>query len=88
LLGANKGNIQVLDAKQGVLKIVASRGFKQDFLDCFSEVSAADGSACGKALQSGNRIVIEDVSRAIHSSFFCAQSHVQQASVQCSQRRS
>jgi GAF domain-containing protein len=61
LLGADKGNIQVLDAKQGALKIVASRGFKQDFLDFFSEVSAADGSACGKALQSGNRIVIEDV---------------------------
>ena len=40
LLGAHKGNIQVLDTKRGVLKIVASRGFKQDFLDFFSEVSA------------------------------------------------
>jgi len=61
LLGAHKGNIQVLDTKRGVLKIVASRGFKQDFLDFFSEVSAADGSTCGRALNSGNRIVIEDV---------------------------
>ena len=61
LLGADKGNIQVLDRKRGLLKIVASRGFKQSFLDFFSEVSASDASACGRALQSGNRIVIEDV---------------------------
>src|SRR5262245_2687993 len=61
LLGADKGNIQVLDGKRGVLKIVASRGFTPGFLDFFKEVSAADGSACGRALQSGNRIVIEDV---------------------------
>src|SRR5262245_51337535 len=61
LLGADKGNIQVLDTKQRVLKIVASQGFEQDFLDFFSEVSTADGSACGRALRSGERLVIEDV---------------------------
>ena len=61
LLGADKGNIQVLDTKQGVLRIVASRGFDRDFLDCFSEVSAADVSVCGRALRSDERLVIEDV---------------------------
>ena len=61
LLGADKGNIQVLDTNQGVLKIVAARGFERDFLDLFSEVSAAGASACGRALQSGKRLVIEDV---------------------------
>jgi PAS domain S-box-containing protein len=61
LLGADKGNIQVLDSKRGTLKIVASRGFDQDFLDFFSEVSAADDSVCGRALRSGKRLVVEDV---------------------------
>ena len=61
LLGADKGNIQVLDTKRGTLKIVASRGFDQDFLNIFSEVSAADDTVCGRALRSGKRLVIEDV---------------------------
>src|SRR5262245_7820231 len=61
LLGADKGNIQVLDTKQGVLKIVASRGFDRNFLDFFSEVSAADDSAFGSALRSCDRLMIEDV---------------------------
>src|SRR5262249_19345741 len=37
------------------------RGFQQEFLDFFLEVTAADDSACGRALRSGERIVIEDV---------------------------
>jgi PAS domain S-box-containing protein len=61
LLGADKGNIQIFDAKQGVLRIVASRGFERDFLNFFGEVSAEDGSACGRSLRSGKRLVIEDV---------------------------
>jgi len=61
LLGADKGNIQVLDSSRGKLNIAVNRGFKQEFLDCFNIVSAADGSACGRALRSGERIVIEDV---------------------------
>lgn len=61
LLGADMGNIQVLDPIQGVLKIVAARGFEQDFLTLFREVSSADDSACGRALRAGKRLVIEDV---------------------------
>jgi len=59
LLGADMGTIRILDA-QGVLKIEAHRGFKQELLDFF-EVSAAGNSACGRALRSGKRMVIEDV---------------------------
>jgi PAS domain S-box-containing protein len=61
LLGADKGNIQVLDSERGTLKIVASRGFDQDFLDVFREASAADDTVCGRALRSGKRLVVEDV---------------------------
>ena len=61
LLGADKGNIQLLDRNRGVLTILVQRGFQQEFLDFFREVSTTDDSACGRALRSGQRIVIEDV---------------------------
>jgi PAS domain S-box-containing protein len=61
LLGADMGAIRIFDATQGVLKIGAYRGFDQEFLDFFREVSAADDSACGRVLRSGKRMVIEDV---------------------------
>jgi GAF domain-containing protein len=61
LLGADKGNVQLLDRTHGRLVIVAQRGFEQPFLEFFKEVSAEDDSACGRALRSGERIVIEDV---------------------------
>jgi PAS domain S-box-containing protein len=61
LLGADKGNIQLLGAQGSVLSIVVQRGFEPDFLEFFREVSATDGSACGRALRSGQRIVIEDI---------------------------
>jgi PAS domain S-box-containing protein len=61
LLGADMGNIQLLDPQRKVLAIAAQRGFGQEFLDFFREVSGEDESACGKALRSGERIIIEDV---------------------------
>ena len=61
LLRADKGYIQLLDSLRGELKVTVSRGFKQEFLDCFNVVWAADDSAGGRALRSGERIVIEDV---------------------------
>lgn len=60
LLGADKGNVQLLNS-DGVLVIGAQRGFDQDFLEAFREVSAEDGSACGRALRSGQRIIIADI---------------------------
>ena len=61
LLGADKGNIQLLNLARGTLTIVAHRGFDRPFLDVFREVPAEENSACGRALRSGERIVIEDV---------------------------
>ncbi len=60
LVGADKGNVQLLNEK-GVLTIEAQSGFEQEFLDYFREVSADDDSACGRALRSGQQILIEDV---------------------------
>src|ERR1700719_3039500 len=63
LLGADKGNVQLLEGrgKDGVLRIAAQRGFQPDFLEHYREVSADDECACGRALRSGQRIIIEDV---------------------------
>ena len=61
MLGADFGNIQLLNVNRGVLTMEAQRGFEQEFLDFFREVSASDDSACGRALCSGERIIIEDV---------------------------
>jgi PAS domain S-box-containing protein len=61
LLGADMGNVQILDAERNVLTIAAQRGFERDFLDFFRKVSTRDDSACGRALRSGARMVIEDV---------------------------
>jgi len=61
LLGADKGNVQLLDPEGKVLTIAVQRGFDQDFLDFFREVSADDDSACGRALRLQSPVVIEDV---------------------------
>jgi PAS domain S-box-containing protein len=61
LMGADKGNVQLLDAERRVLTIAAHQGFEQDFLYFFREVSAADESACGRTLASGKRVIIEDI---------------------------
>jgi PAS domain S-box-containing protein len=62
LLGAHKGNVQLLsEGERRVLTIAAQQGFAQEFLDFFREVSAADDSACGRSLRSGARVIIEDI---------------------------
>ena len=60
-MGASMGNVQLLDPELRVLRIAAQRGFKEPFLSFFAEVSAADQSACGRALKSGEQIIISDV---------------------------
>ena len=61
MLGADMGNAQLLDAEDKVLRIVAHRGFNDDFLEHFREVSAEHDTACGRALRTDKPVVIEDV---------------------------
>ena len=58
---ADMGNIQLLE--DGVLKIIAQRGFNAEFLDFFNQVGDAE-SACGTAMTSGQRVIIEDVANS------------------------
>ncbi len=61
LLGADKGNIHILDPKSGILRIAAHRGFSQDFLDFFHEIRPGDRTVSGRALASGQPVVVEDI---------------------------
>jgi GAF domain-containing protein len=57
---ADLGNVQLVDRASGVLRIGAQRGFEAEFLDFFDAVH--DGvAACGSAMQSGRRVIVEDV---------------------------
>ncbi|HEX5410838.1 MAG TPA: PAS domain S-box protein [Terriglobia bacterium] len=61
LLGAAKGHVQLLGRVKGSLVIAAQRGFDQEFLDFFREVSLDHDTACGRALRLREPVVIEDV---------------------------
>jgi hypothetical protein len=47
-----------------VLKIAAHRGFEATFLTFFASVGTDDAAACGTAIRSIQRIVVEDVTQS------------------------
>lgn len=61
LVGADMGNVQLLNPGTRLLEIAEHRGFEKDFLESFREVSIEDGTACGRSLRSGRSITIQDV---------------------------
>lgn len=64
ITGAAKGNVQLLDEKSGALYIATHREFERPFLNFFAVVRAAESAACGQALKSGQRVIVEDVTRS------------------------
>jgi GAF domain-containing protein len=60
LVGADLGNVQILDRATTSLRIVAQKGFSPQFLTFFDTVDCG-GSACGAAWQRGKRVIINDV---------------------------
>ncbi|MGH7943102.1 MAG: GAF domain-containing protein [Limisphaerales bacterium] len=64
ITGAAKGNLQLLDEESGALYIAAHRQFEKPFLSFFATVRAAESAACGAALDSAQRVVVEDVARS------------------------
>ena len=61
ITGAEMGNIQLV--QDGRLVIVTQRGFEAAFLEHFDGVHEGR-AACGTALASGRRVVVEDVSKS------------------------
>jgi signal transduction histidine kinase len=57
---ADFGNVQLCDPESHVLKIAAQRGLNAEFLDYFANVEDPT-AACGRAMRSGSRVIIEDV---------------------------
>jgi len=53
LLNADFSKVQLYDPRTQALKIVAQRGFRQDFFDYFDSVHEGT-AACGAAMQRGS----------------------------------
>lgn len=62
IVGADRGNVRLFDRTSGALTIAAQRGFQEPFLKYFGSVSDFT-SACGAAIQRGERVLIEDVAQ-------------------------
>jgi len=60
---ADFGNIQLLDEDRKSLRMAANRGFGPCWLDHWAQVNAGKG-ACGRALERGERVIVEDVEQS------------------------
>lgn len=58
ITGADMGNIQLLE--DGVLNIAAHRGFDARFVNFMNHINKGE-TACGTALERGERIIVEDI---------------------------
>jgi PAS domain S-box-containing protein len=58
---AEKGTLQLLNMESNELEILASRGFKREFLDFFSRVGTDNACPCGAALQANERVIVPDL---------------------------
>jgi len=63
ITGADKGNIQLLNDDSETLRLVTQTGFEDPFLEFF-ECGGNGDSACGVALQSKQRVVVEDINNS------------------------
>jgi two-component system CheB/CheR fusion protein len=61
LMRADFGDVQLYDAERKVLRLVALHGFDEPFVETFRVVGADDDTACGRAIRTGKRVIIEDL---------------------------
>jgi PAS domain S-box-containing protein len=61
--GADKGNVQLLDRESGKLKLSAQSGFEDPFVESVESV-ISDDTACGVALRTRQRVIVEDVTNS------------------------
>ena len=57
---ADFGNIQLLDPLTGALRVAAQRGFETWWVEYWDSVAASRG-ACARAMELGERVIVEDV---------------------------
>ncbi len=58
---ADFGDIHLLDPASASLRLAVQRGLTRDYLAAFNEIDNDHHSACGRALKTGQPVVIEDV---------------------------
>lgn len=61
--GAEKGSVQLLDNDSGRLTFAAQSGFDESFRDFFSKATDGD-SAWGMAMESHQRVIVEDITES------------------------
>src|SRR5688572_15939677 len=64
ITGAQKGNLQLYEAKTGELRIATHRGFDEPFLKFFGVITDKEAAACSAALRSSERVIVEDVEQS------------------------
>lgn len=63
ITGADKGNIQLLDNETGVLTLATQSSFEEPFVEFFESIAAGD-TACGVALLTKQRVIVEDITQS------------------------
>ena len=61
IVGATMGDVQIYDAPNQTTKILAHRGFTQEYIDRLQGVPLDDDSPCGRAIASGTRVIVEEM---------------------------
>jgi CheY-like chemotaxis protein len=63
LLKADKGNVLLFEEAQKELRLANSIGFSKEFHERFASLPSDSPTACGRAFQSRERVVVEDIFR-------------------------
>lgn len=63
LLKADKGNVLLFEESANELRLATSIGFPQEFVDRFGSLPSDSSTACGRAFQRRQRVVVEDIRR-------------------------
>ena len=63
LLKADKGNVLLFEETANELRLAESIGFPKEFLERYATLPSDSLTACGRAFQSRERVVVEDIHR-------------------------
>ncbi|KZN23655.1 hypothetical protein A4G99_12275 [Haladaptatus sp. R4] len=61
MMDADFGSVQLYDPDRHDLELVANRGFTAETEAAWQRVTPEHGTACGKALKTGERVIVSDV---------------------------
>lgn len=64
ITGAAKGTIQLLDPASNKLVLAVQRGFDPSFVEIFAGIAEEQAAACATAKRTGQRIIVEDITKS------------------------